>query len=191
MNKEALKDLYTLFVNNGYKDSMAEFITLLNENEDAYSDAFTLFKNAGYRDGEAEFATLIGIERPLKKKEEGMVSPSEDGSLASSETEDAANIMPPEYEGPSAKEEEIAAMSPYEKIQYDLNQSRSRVVKTYVPTYEEGGELSPKYYGKRATATAPAIAFKNYQSNSLPLIVAPFCFAFSFLKTKMKNFYFL
>ena len=87
MNKEALKDLYTLFVNNGYKDSMAEFITLLNENEDAYSDAFTLFKNAGYRDGEAEFATLIGIERPLKKKEEGMVSPSEDGSLVSSETE--------------------------------------------------------------------------------------------------------
>ena len=87
MNKEALEDLYTLFVNNGYKNSMSEFITLLNENEDAYSDAFTIFKNAGYRDGEAEFATLIGIERPLKKKEEGMVSPSEDGSLVSSETE--------------------------------------------------------------------------------------------------------
>ena len=87
MNKEALEDLYTLFVNNGYKKSMPEFINLLNENEDAYSDAFTIFKNAGYRKGESEFATLIGIERPLKKKEEGMASPSEDGSLASSETE--------------------------------------------------------------------------------------------------------
>ena len=37
-----------------------------------------------------------------------------------------------------------------------------------------------KHIRKTCTATAPAFAFKNYQSKSLPLIVAPFCFAFSF-----------
>ena len=122
MNKEALEDLYTLFVNNGYKKSMPEFITLLNENEDAYSDAFTIFKNAGYRKGESDFATLIGIERPLKKKEEGMASPSEDGSLASSETEPSGGTYI-ERPFPTPTEEEIKNFQ--ERTAYELNKDAS------------------------------------------------------------------
>lgn len=74
MNENAFEDLYKLFVNAGYRKSKEDFTLLLNENEQAYNDAFSLFTEAGYQKGEAEFAELIGIENPLKKKENPQAS---------------------------------------------------------------------------------------------------------------------
>ena len=122
MNEEAFQDLYTLFVNNGYRKSKAAFITLLNENDDAYSDAFEIFQNAGYSKGEDEFATLIGIERPLKKKPEPVESPvlqasqndstdllSEDGSSEQpeSEDEDSSLVKVNKVEDPVTKSDSV------------------------------------------------------------------------------------
>jgi hypothetical protein len=80
MNEQAFEDLYNLFVGSGYQKSKEDFVLLMNENGDAYNDAFELFKNAGYQKGEDEFATLIGIENPLKKKEQTIQPSVQSGS---------------------------------------------------------------------------------------------------------------
>ena len=77
MNENAFEDLYKLFVGAGYRKSKEDFTLLLNENEQAYNDAFSLFTEAGYQKGESEFAELIGIENPLKKKENPQNNPDE------------------------------------------------------------------------------------------------------------------
>ena len=202
---EKFKELYSYIRRQNATDlTIDEFFSAYGNDKNKAKDVYDFVKSQQMTDlNEDDFfnAYFGNAETPqptVKKKEEGMASPSEDGSLASSETENvegtvlsdntldkkvdwdyisqvepllqsdrkreekevdqpidyvdtpgAANIMPPEPSGPSAEEEEVDAMLPWEKTQYDLNQSRSRVEKTYVPTYEEGGELSPKYYGKR------------------------------------------
>ena len=88
MNQQAFNDLYNEFVRTGYKGSPNDFKTLMNTNPNAFNDGYKLFTNTGYNGSESDFANLIGVNVPeVEVKKKGMVSPSEDGSLASSETD--------------------------------------------------------------------------------------------------------
>lgn len=91
MNEQAIKDSYSLFVQNGYKKSLDEYKNLLATNQDALNDSYNLFRGSGYGKSIDEFKTLMGLSESaapmpseqLKKKDISMESSSEDGSLAS------------------------------------------------------------------------------------------------------------
>ena len=70
MNEQAFDDLYKEFVRTGYRKSKEDFKILMSTNLDAFTDGFNQFVNTGYNGDEAAFAELIGVEVPVKKKEE-------------------------------------------------------------------------------------------------------------------------
>lgn len=93
MNEEALQQLYSLAKGEGYTKSYDDFKILMSSNEDALNNMFGIAKNEGYQKNIEDFKVLVGFssaETPqseVKKKDEGMALPSEDGSLVSSETD--------------------------------------------------------------------------------------------------------
>jgi hypothetical protein len=107
MNDKAIRIAYELFVADGYTKSIEDFKNLMRDNPKGREVAYNLFVNDGYNKSINDFAILMGAtesvdETPqpeVKKKEEGMVSPSEDGSLASSETENVEGTVLSDKQG--------------------------------------------------------------------------------------------
>ena len=108
MNEEAINVAYELFVADGYKRSIEEFKTLMQQNADGREVAYGLFVADGYKQPISDFETLMGVqaspiaaaeEVPVEKKNPidsmaqvgGMESPlpqaveMQDGSLESAE----------------------------------------------------------------------------------------------------------
>ena len=105
MNEQAIIDSYNLFVQNGYKKSLQEYKQLLSSNPEALNDSYGLFQQNGYKKSLDEYKNLMGVS-PIKtsgqepemssvfqKKNVITESPSEAGSLASSESAEAEPEM--------------------------------------------------------------------------------------------------
>ena len=104
MNEQAIQQLYRLAKQDGYNNSLNDFIELIHTNPNAFNQMYTLAKKDGYRKDKSEFATLVGTDAtkpefahvftpqaPLKKKEP-TESPSEDASLDLSSGERAKEL---------------------------------------------------------------------------------------------------
>jgi hypothetical protein len=61
MNEEAIKIAYDLFVADGYKKSIEEFKTLMQENPKGREVAYSLFVADGYKKPITEFEVLMGV----------------------------------------------------------------------------------------------------------------------------------
>lgn len=61
MNEEAIKIAYDLFVADGYKKSIEEFKTLMQENPKGREVAYSLFVSDGYKKPITEFEVLMGV----------------------------------------------------------------------------------------------------------------------------------
>jgi len=100
MNEQAFDDLYKEFVRTGYRKSKEDFKILMSTNLDAFTDGFNQFVNTGYNGDEAAFAELIGVEVPVKKKEETQDASTDlllaGGSLEPVESSDSDPYIVPE-----------------------------------------------------------------------------------------------
>ena len=68
MNEEALQEIYSLAVEEGYTGDLAKFYTLLQTNGDALNTVYDIAKDEGYKNSLESFEVLLG----LKKKEENL-----------------------------------------------------------------------------------------------------------------------
>ena len=62
MNEEAINVAYELFVADGYKRSIEEFKTLMQQNADGREVAYGLFVADGYKQPISDFETLMGVQ---------------------------------------------------------------------------------------------------------------------------------
>jgi hypothetical protein len=110
MNEKAIRVAYELFVADGYTRSIDDFKNLMRDNPEGREVAYNLFVNDGYNKSINDFSILMGATESLDEtpqptvKKKGMASPSEDGSLASSETDKAGTYI---ERPPTPTEEEI------------------------------------------------------------------------------------
>ena len=126
MNEEAINVAYELFVADGYKRSIEEFKTLMQQNADGREVAYGLFVADGYKQPISDFETLMGVqaspiaaaeEVPVEKKNPidsmaqvgGMESPlpqaveMQDGSLESAELDSLQDNASPTVNNPSVE----------------------------------------------------------------------------------------
>jgi len=94
MNEKAVQDAYNIATQNGYTGTQEEFVNLLNTNAEAKSTIFDLFGKQGYSGQLSDFEILLG----LKKKDEDVVSTSQEEGMDSTIKEDPTTILS-EYSG--------------------------------------------------------------------------------------------
>ena len=66
MNEEALQQIYSLAVEEGYTGDMAEFYTLLQTNGDALNTVYDIAKDEGYKNSQKSFEVLLGLKKKKK-----------------------------------------------------------------------------------------------------------------------------
>jgi hypothetical protein len=110
MNEQAILASYDLAVQNGYKKSIDDFKQLLSSNGEALNVSYNLALQNGYKKTIEDYKVLMGlstaqepIEQPaeVEKKNVTTESPSEDGSLASSESADNLGALAVEVQDES------------------------------------------------------------------------------------------
>jgi hypothetical protein len=110
MNEQAILASYDLAVQNGYKKSIDDFKQLLSSNGEALNVSYNLALQNGYKKPLEEYKVLMGLStaqepatQPAEVKKKGVTTelPSEDGSLASSESADNLGALAVEVQDES------------------------------------------------------------------------------------------
>ena len=165
MNQQAFNDLYNEFVRTGYKGSPNDFKTLMNTNPNAFNDGYKLFTNTGYNGSKSDFANLIGVNVPeveVKKKDEGMALPSEDGSLASSETDVIS------------KEEQVVSEAPTQRDKFLGTIISEQPPKAFSePVVQDGVSVSEQVKYDPFIESVNKVVNKELVSNDLGSVLMP------------------
>ena len=79
MNEEFVNILYSIAQQNGYEDTVDDFVQLISTNPDLVSDMYDLASQNGYEDPIEDFEILVGFQKKKDETEIDMVSGLETG----------------------------------------------------------------------------------------------------------------